>query len=227
MSGLRIVLADTQTVFAQVLAARLVAEPDVESVRIAASRNELLLALVAEPADVLLLDLEIDPDARVALGLLVCERWQQTRVVVIAPETDADADAAAAGVVAGLAGWVSKEVPFAHLLEVLRGVRAGGTHLSPTFLTTVLRAVGKAAQDRSTAGSRLHELSARERQVLTCMSHGMRRAAIAEQLFLSKNTVRSHQQNVLAKLGVHSALEAAALARRAGLVEASAPASDA
>jgi DNA-binding NarL/FixJ family response regulator len=64
----------------------------------------------------------------------------------------------------------------------------------------------------------LRSLSERERQVLGMLAHGWSNRRIAEACFLSLNTVRTHVQNVLVKLGVHSKLEAAALAVRQGLV---------
>jgi two-component system, NarL family, nitrate/nitrite response regulator NarL len=64
----------------------------------------------------------------------------------------------------------------------------------------------------------LRSLSGRERQVLGMLANGWSNRRIAETCFLSLNTVRTHVQNVLVKLGVHSKLEAAALAVRQGLV---------
>jgi DNA-binding CsgD family transcriptional regulator len=60
----------------------------------------------------------------------------------------------------------------------------------------------------------LAALTPRERTVLACLAEGTgRRDAVAEQLNLSVNTVRTHLQNLMAKLDVHSALEAVALIR--------------
>ncbi len=64
----------------------------------------------------------------------------------------------------------------------------------------------------------LRSLSERERQVLRLLARGYSNRRIAEACYLSLNTVRTHVQNVLVKLGVHSKLEAAALAVRQGLV---------
>ena len=64
----------------------------------------------------------------------------------------------------------------------------------------------------------LRSLSERERQVLALLARGYSNRRIAEACLLSLNTVRTHVQNVLVKLGVHSKLEAAALAVRQGLV---------
>jgi DNA-binding NarL/FixJ family response regulator len=60
----------------------------------------------------------------------------------------------------------------------------------------------------------LSKLTARERAVLACLAEGAaHRGAVAEQLHLSVHTVRTHMQNLMAKLGVHSMLEAVALTR--------------
>jgi DNA-binding NarL/FixJ family response regulator len=64
----------------------------------------------------------------------------------------------------------------------------------------------------------LRSLSERERQILTLLTRGYSNRRIAEVSVLSLNTVRTHVQNVLVKLGVHSKLEAAAVAVRQGLV---------
>ena len=64
----------------------------------------------------------------------------------------------------------------------------------------------------------LRSLSDRERQVLELLARGYSNRRIADACYLSLNTVRTHVQNVLVKLGVHSKLEAAALAVRQGLV---------
>jgi DNA-binding NarL/FixJ family response regulator len=64
----------------------------------------------------------------------------------------------------------------------------------------------------------LRSLSERERQILGLVARGYSNRRIAEVCFLSLNTVRTHVQNVLVKLGAHSKLEAAALAVRQGLV---------
>ena len=63
----------------------------------------------------------------------------------------------------------------------------------------------------------LAALTPREREVLACIADGDGAATWRERLYLSANTVRTHLQNLMAKLGVHSTLEAVALTRRAQL----------
>ena len=70
---------------------------------------------------------------------------------------------------------------------------------------------------RGPSPSPLDALTKRELDVLRCMVAGLDQAAIASRLYLSANTVRTHRRRALAKLNVHSSLEAVFVARRAGV----------
>jgi DNA-binding NarL/FixJ family response regulator len=90
---------------------------------------------------------------------------------------------------------------------------------SPDRAEHGLRAEGDLEPERDLhAELLLRSLSERERQILGLLARGYSNRRIAEACYLSLNTVRTHVQNVLVKLGVHSKLEAAALAVRQGLV---------
>ncbi|EXU68238.1 transcriptional regulator [Streptomyces sp. PRh5] len=137
------------------------------------------------------------------------------RTVVLA-ERD-DPRRAAAALQAGASGWVAKDCSLVRLLAVIRGVLREETHLPPALLTGVLRELTAARKHRTESERLVESLTPREREVLRCMVAGLGRKAVAERLFLSPHTVRTHMQNVLGKLGVHSTLAAVALARRAGV----------
>jgi DNA-binding NarL/FixJ family response regulator len=138
-----------------------------------------------------------------------------TRIVVLA-ERD-DARRAARALQAGASGWVAKDCSLSRLLAVMRGVLRDETHLPPALLTGVLRELTAARRHRTESELLVESLTPREQEVLRCMVAGLGRKAVAERLYLSPHTVRTHMQNVLGKLGVHSTLAAVALARRAGV----------
>ncbi|WP_035846736.1 response regulator transcription factor [Kitasatospora azatica] len=144
-----------------------------------------------------------------------CHTYPGLRAVVLAAEEDPRR--AVRALYAGACGWVAKESSLTRLLTVLRGVLRGETHLPPTLLTGVVRELTTARRDRTESERLVESLTPREKQVLRCMVAGLGRQAVAERLFLSPHTVRTHMQNVLGKLGVHSTLAAVALARRAGV----------
>ena len=128
-----------------------------------------------------------------------------------------DSRRAALALQAGASGWVAKDCSLQRLLAVIRGVLRDETHLPPALLTGVLRELTAARKHRTESERLVESLTPREREVLRCMVAGLGRKAVAERLFLSPHTVRTHMQNVLGKLGVHSTLAAVALARRAGV----------
>ncbi len=137
------------------------------------------------------------------------------RSVVLAEKDDPHR--AALALAAGACGWVAKDCSLSRLLTVVRGVLRDETHLPPALLTGVLRELTATRKHRTESERLVESLTPREREVLRCMVAGLGRKAVAERLFLSPHTVRTHMQNVLGKLGVHSTLAAVALARRAGV----------
>ncbi|MFJ9949294.1 LuxR C-terminal-related transcriptional regulator [Kitasatospora sp. NPDC091207] len=137
------------------------------------------------------------------------------RAIVLA--TADDPLRAARALHAGATGWVAKESSLARLLAVVRGVLRDETHLPPALLTGVIRELTTARRDRTESERLVETLTPREKQILRCMVAGLGRQAVAERLYLSPHTVRTHMQNVLGKLGVHSTLAAVAVARRAGV----------
>lgn len=153
--------------------------------------------------------------AGISLVSRVRSDYPRLRTVMLA-ERD-DPRHAAAALQAGAGGWVAKDCSLSRLLQVIRGVLKDETHLPPALLTGVLRELTASRKHRSESERLVESLTPRELEVLRCMVAGLGRKAVAERLFLSPHTVRTHMQNVLGKLGVHSTLAAVALARRAGI----------
>ncbi|WP_030965527.1 LuxR C-terminal-related transcriptional regulator [Streptomyces sp. NRRL S-378] len=238
MVRIRVLVVDDHRIFAESLAAALAAEPDVD-VSAAGSGPAALRCLeraVAEGRrfDVLLVDADLgavagavpaqrEPGAGppqpgsdgIALVAGVRGAHPGVRTVVLA-ERD-DPRRAALALQAGASGWVAKDCSLSRLLAVVRGVLREETHLPPALLTGVLRELTAARKHRTDSERLVESLTPREHEVLRCMVAGLGRKDVAARLFLSPHTVRTHMQNVLGKLGVHSTLAAVALARRAGV----------
>jgi len=155
------------------------------------------------------------PGDGIALAGRIRAAYPALRVVVLAGEDDPRR--AVRALQAGASGWVAKESSLGRLMAVVRGVLRDETHIPPALLTGVVRELTAARRDRTESERLVETLTPREKQVLRCMVAGMGRQAVADRLFLSPHTVRTHMQNVLGKLGVHSTLAAVALARRAGV----------
>ncbi|MCM2413626.1 response regulator transcription factor [Streptomyces sp. RKAG290] len=243
MVRIRVLVVDDHRIFAESLAAALAAEPDVD-VAAAGSGPAALRCLERAAAegrgyDVMLVDAELGilapTGGRRALGPVPAPRTGEggqvvdgislvagvraarpsVRTVVLAEKDDPRR--AALALQAGAGGWVAKDCSLQRLLAVIRGVLRDETHLPAALLTGVLRELMAERKHRSESEELVESLTPREREVLRCMVAGLGRKAVAERLFLSPHTVRTHMQNVLGKLGVHSTLAAVALARRAGV----------
>ncbi|MGW3627771.1 LuxR C-terminal-related transcriptional regulator [Streptomyces sp. NPDC000880] len=241
MVRIRVLVVDDHRIFAESLAAALAAEPDVE-VAAAGSGTAALRCLERAAAegrrfDVMLVDADLGaqvvPRARAVVARAVPDNGEDgfvdgislvagvrsgqlaVRTVVLAEKDDPRR--AALALQAGASGWVAKDCSLQRLLAVIRGVLRDETHLPPALLTGVLRELTAARKHRTESERLVESLTPRECEVLRCMVAGLGRKAVAERLFLSPHTVRTHMQNVLGKLGVHSTLAAVALARRAGV----------
>ncbi|MGH3479767.1 MAG: response regulator transcription factor, partial [Nocardioidaceae bacterium] len=101
----------------------------------------------------------------------------------------------------------------------IRGVSRGEAWFPPAFVTKLLDSLLKAEETRLDSLGVLSALSTRELEVLKCLMEGLTRRDIAERFVLSPHTVRTHINNMLRKLDVHSTLAAVSIARQAGLGE--------
>ncbi len=209
---IHVLVADQERTFAEVLAARLEAESDMAVVGAVRVRMPGQLLIARKPADVLVLDGDLPGEAANCLCQELSGRDARTRVIMLTSSSAPTRIVRAIG--AGAAAWVRKDESLDHLLRVIRGVVRGETWLPPAETGNVVQLLLRERDRQHESERMLAVLTPREREVLTCLAEGAGgRRAIAEQLHLSVNTVRTHTQHLMAKLGVHSALEAVALVR--------------
>lgn len=194
---------------------RLEAEPEVSVAGVTASAAETEAWLRTGEADVMVVDVELGDGDGIELARRARDLNPSLQVVVLTGHEETELAIRALRIDAG--GFVTKDATTEELGKAIRCAVRDETWISPRLLRPLVRRLMSAGDDRSDAAKRLDDLTAREREILECMVGGMDRAAIARELFLSTNTVRTHTRNLLAKLAVHSSLEAVALARRAGV----------
>jgi DNA-binding NarL/FixJ family response regulator len=210
--AITVLVADQERAFADVLAARLDEENDIEvigAVQVQAPGSSLL---AGRSADVILLDGDLPDDA----GNCLCEQLSGgdncTRVIMLGFSSEPERIVKALR--ARAAAWVRKDESLEHLLRVIRGVARGEGWLPPSETANVIRLLIWGQDKNQKNQLLLNRLTARERAVLACLAEGAaHREAVAAQLCVSVHTVRTHTQNLMAKLGVHSMLEAVALTR--------------
>jgi len=209
---IKVFIADQELTFAEVLAARLDDEEDIEVVGAAQGGISSHWLVAGKSVDVVVLDSDLAGGATNQLCAELVNRTRSVQVVVLSSSSEPERIVNA--IRAGAAAWVRKDESLERLLQAIRGVARGESWLPPSELGNVLRLLLREQDRHRKSEQMLAALTPRERAVLACLAEGTgRRDAVAEQLNLSVNTVRTHLQNLMAKLDVHSALEAVALIR--------------
>jgi DNA-binding NarL/FixJ family response regulator len=132
---------------------------------------------------------------------------------------DESAELLAGALGAGACGFVPRRMPGDELLRALRRAVEGELVIPVTQLHQVVHRLRRGGVDVPDE-ERIASLTTREREVLLALTDGLRTLEVAARLGISVMTVQSHVKNILAKLGVHSKVEAVTLAWRAGLVPA-------
>ena len=203
----RVLLADSQPLFNEALEA-LFSRDDVHQVIGRCSLAEDAFTLVSSlRPELVLVDAALGLDGSPNLVTRMLEACPEARVIVLGD--DHDADLLLAAIRAGAAGVVGKTYGASTVLRVAGAVLDGEGAVPRSMLLELARRM--VTRDRTT-DSPLSRLSPRERQVLALLSKGWDNARIGRDLFISQHTVRTHIQNILEKLGMHSKLEAATFA---------------
>jgi DNA-binding NarL/FixJ family response regulator len=122
---------------------------------------------------------------------------------------------------AGASGFVLKDEPPERLIAAVRTVAAGDALLSPTITRRVIQ---RFARTPSPAPPKeLEELTAREQDVFRLIADGRSNAEVAQELFISETTVKTHVTHILQKLGLRDRVQLVVLAYQAGLFDSDAP----
>jgi DNA-binding NarL/FixJ family response regulator len=121
---------------------------------------------------------------------------------------------------AGASGFVLKDDPPEQLIAAIRTVAAGDALLSPTITRRVIRQFTRIP--RPTPPKEFEELTMREQEVFRLIANGLSNPEIAQQLFISDTTVKTHITHILQKLNLRDRVQAVVLAYQTGLFEADA-----
>ena len=214
---IRVVLCDDHRLVAQALSIVIELESDLEmACPPVECGEEAVVACSAHRPDVVLMDTALAGaiDA-IEAARRIKETCRPTQVLMMAtalPEPALLVRAAEAGAV----GFVDKKGDVAKFREAVQAAARGEMLIDPAALAWSLQQAAREREARRYLDEALHRLTAREREVLELLQHGLGRDDIAGELHISRATARTHIQNILCKLGVHSKLEAVTFAVRAG-----------
>ena len=206
----RVVVVDDHRTFAGALARALDMEDDLDVVGIAADPAGALALLEAQP-DLAVLDVQLGDADGIDLCREMLARQPGLLVVVLTAHADPKQAARAAG--AGACAFLPKDGLLEGLLSAVRGARAGYFSVDPSLLAAMFEPREPLAPEAPES-----LLTPREQQLLQMMSRGLSSRQIARELGISPNTARGYSKSLYRKLGVHSQLEAIAVAQQQGLL---------
>jgi DNA-binding NarL/FixJ family response regulator len=211
----RVLVVDDHEMYSETLELLLRRQPDV--VLVGSARNAAdAYRLMDQRPDVVLMDLDLPGVDRIHAIRHIRRLHPDARVVILTaildPEVIADALAA------GACGYVPKSWAADELIGVVRRAAAGELVMRERDLAPVLEQLQN-ARGRAPGELLLMRLTPRETEILRALATGKTTSEVAGQLSISALTVQSHVKSILAKLGVHSKIEAVTLAWRHGLAE--------
>ena len=237
---IRLGLADDEPLFTMGLAMLLGAQPDMEVVWRAVDGNDALMRNVADPVDVLLLDVQMPGLDGLAATRELMARGTTGKVVIL---TTFDTDGYVMGAIeAGAAGFLLKNTPPQDLITAIRTVHDGDSVISPgptrRLLTAVRTGQVAGAGTRSGAGAgcrasedsveaaraaeaaqQVADLTQREREILALIALGLTNQEICDREWLSMPTVKTHVSHLLSKTGCRDRVQLVLLALRGGVID--------
>jgi DNA-binding NarL/FixJ family response regulator len=212
-----VLVVDDHRTFAEALAVAIGLEKDM-SARVAWSGSEALRTVERDHPDVILIDLQMPGLSGIETIRRIRELHSDAAVVVISAHDDELSKARS--VEAGARGFVSKLTPLSEVPGMIRQTRSGAPLIDPDEVARLLRVLRHRRHQLATERQRANRLTPRQIEILQMLSDGVPMAKICERLRMTSATLRTHVQNILTRLAVHTKVEAVAVAIRHGKISA-------
>jgi DNA-binding NarL/FixJ family response regulator len=212
-----VLIVDDHRTFAEALALAFRLEGDFR-VRVASSGQEAVDLTRKDGPAVVFMDLEMPGMGGIEAIRRIKEIHPRAAVIVLTGHDDDLLRARA--LEAGAIGYVSKLASLTELPVLARMAARGERLVDPQEVVRLLRVLRRRRHQQATERQRVNRLTPRQIQILQLMADGTSPAEIAAQLNMSLYTLRTHVQNILTRLGVHTKVEAVALAIRHGKIRA-------
>ena len=212
---IRVLFVEDHQLLADALSAMLAHEPDLSVVGVAGSVAEAK-TMARERVDVALMDYRLPDGTGAEATRAIKARWPLARVVMLTAIKDDET--VLESIQAGADGYLTKDRAADDVVQAVRAAYAGETLLPRSVILEIARRVA-AAKERGDDRKMIEPLTPRELEVLRALTDGLSTPEICERLYIAPNTLRTHVQNIMGKLRVHSKLEAVAFALKNRLVE--------
>ena len=213
---IRVLICDDHALFRRGLVMVLESEAGIEVVAEAEDGEDALARAEETVPDVVLMDVRMPKMSGIEATRAIADVVPSAKILMLTV-SDEEEDLYEA-VKAGATGYLLKEISIEEVANAIRAVTTGQSLISPSMASKLLSEfnnLAKQAQQKVLAP----KLTDRELQVLKLVSQGLSNREVAEQLFISENTVKNHVRNILEKLHLHSRMEAVVYAVREKLLD--------
>jgi DNA-binding NarL/FixJ family response regulator len=216
-SAIRVVVADDQALVRSGFLALLRSEDGIDVVGEAANGYEAVKVAKAERPDVILMDIRMpEMDGLEATRLITADPALASVRILVLTTFDLDAYVHEA-LRAGASGFLLKDTLPAELLAAVRIVAAGDALLAPSITRRLIEDFVSRPILR-TSDQRLEQLTNREREVLSAVAKGLSNAELAEELFMSHATAKTHVSHLLTKFAARDRAQLVVIAYETGLI---------
>ena len=209
-----VLLVDDQAMVRSGLRMILESEPDLVVCGEAENGSEGVRTARRERPDVVLMDVRMPEMDGIAATQAITEAVEDAKVIVL---TTFDLDDYVYGALkAGASGFLLKDAPADDLIQAVRVVAQGHALIAPSVTRRLITEF--AARKGVEPAQGLADLTDRETEVLALIARGMTNAEIAEELFISETTIKTHVSHILTKLGLRDRVQAVVAAYESGLI---------
>ncbi len=206
---IRLLLVDDQRLVRDGIEAMLSIEPDLEVVGTADNGEVAIEQVAALQPDVVLMDVRMPVMNGSAATYIISERFPETKVLVLS--TYDDDEYIAQSIKAGAKGYLLKDMPSKELAEAIRLVNRGYAQLAPGLLERMFTGTAKDTDvlPANSTSKELADFSSRELEVIRLIGKGASNREIAQQLFITESTVKSHITNIFNRLNLKNRAQVA------------------
>jgi len=212
---IKLVIVDDHALFREGLASIIRLDPDIEVSGFAGTVREAVEIVRTVKPDIVLMDFTLPDGTGVDATKMVLKEYPDCKIIFLTmSEEDENLFAA---IRSGAKGYLLKNMSPSKLIATIRSVQRGESALSRTMTLRLMEELSRTKEPERLGDAALANLTRREMDVLRALTTGMTNKEIANQLYLSENTVKYHVHSILDKLNLSDRRSAANFAKEHGI----------